>query len=187
MRTLLLAGCLLAGGGGAAWALPAVGDVAPAFDALDETGARVTLAGFKGIPVVLYSYPADDTPGCTVEAKQFSAARERLAALGAVVLGVSTQDAASHKAFKEKYGLNFPLLVDPEHKLMKAYGFSSGGAYAARMTVLIGPDGKVAAVWPTVKVQGHDEEVLAALEKLLPKKAAPAPAPAKAAPAPARK
>ena len=162
----------------AALALPAVGEVAPAFEAKDEQGVMVSLAKLKGSPVVLYSYPADDTPGCTVEAKQFSAAQQRLGALGAVVLGVSAQDAASHKAFKEKYGLNFPLLVDPEQKLMKAYGFWGGGGYATRSTVVIGPDGKVVAVWPTVKVSGHDEEVLAVLEKMLPQKAA-SPAPAK--------
>lgn len=150
-----------------AHALPTVGQPAPDFSVKDEEGNAVSLKQLKGVPVVLYSYPMDDTPGCTVEARQFTASRDRLQALGAVVLGVSAQDAQSHKAFKVKHGLNFPLLVDPDARLMKAYGFSNGGM-ASRMTVLIGPDGKVAQVWPSVKVQGHDEEVLAALEKLLP-------------------
>ena len=92
----------------------------------------VSLGQFKGLPVVLYSYPADDTPGCTREAVAFSASRQRLQELGAVVLGVSAQDAASHKAFKAKHNLNFPLLVDSaDQALMTAYGFSTGVALNA--------------------------------------------------------
>ncbi|MBI5498111.1 MAG: peroxiredoxin [Deltaproteobacteria bacterium] len=153
-----------------AWALPAPGQPAPPFTTVDEQGNKVSLEQFRGMPVVLYAYPKDDTPGCTVEAKQFNAARDRLHALGAVVLGISGQDAQSHREFKAKYGLDFPLLVDPDRKVMKAYGFWNG-LWASRKTVLIGPDGRVVRTWDDVKPQGHDEEVLAELEKLVPRKA----------------
>ncbi|MEW5848879.1 MAG: peroxiredoxin [Myxococcota bacterium] len=155
-------------------ALPKVGEMAPDFTAVDEQGNTIRLKDLRGSPVVLYSYPKDDTPGCTVEAKQFTEAHKDFQALGAVVLGVSGQDAQSHKEFKQKYGITFPLLVDPERKLMKDYGMWNG-VMASRMTVLIGPDGRVAAVWPTVKPDGHDDEVMAELRKLLAaqQKAAP--------------
>jgi len=162
--SLLIAAALLVSS--SALALPKVGDPAPDFTAQDETGATVSLAQFKGLPVVLYSYPRDDTPGCTREAIAFSQEKDRLQTLGAVVLGISAQDAESHKAFKVKHNLNFPLLVDPDTKVMQAYGFWNG-RNASRHTVLIGPDGKVAAVWENVKVDGHDDEVIAVIEKIM--------------------
>lgn len=145
---------------------PTVGQPAPDFSLADETGQTVRLGDLRGSPVIFYSYPKDDTPGCTAEAIAFSGAQQQLARLGAVVLGISAQDAASHQAFKAKHRLNFPLLVDPDHKVMDAWGMWNGQR-ADRMTYLIGPDGKVAHVWPRVSVQGHDQQVLAAVEALM--------------------
>jgi len=153
--------------------LPAEGDKAPAFNAKDESGQAWRLADLKGKPVVLYFYPTDDTPGCTKEACGFRDANKDLQRLGAVVLGVSRQDAKSHERFKAKYRLNFPLLVDTEGKVSDAYGTwveknMYGRTYMGmqRATFLIGPDGKVAKVWPKVKPEGHADEVLAALKEL---------------------
>lgn len=172
MAVLGLAGCPASPGSTAGSTAAAgelrVGDPAPAFDVVDQSGGRVRLADLKGQAVVLYSYPKDDTPGCTVEARAFSAAQARMQALGAVVLGVSAQDAASHVAFRERHGITFPLLVDPDAALMKAYGMWNG-TLARRMTFLIGPDGVVRNIWRTVNVQGHDEEVLAAVQALMQK------------------
>lgn len=152
--------------------LPSEGSKAPAFTAKDESGKMWKLADLKGKPVVLYFYPTDDTPGCTKEACGFRDANQDLKKLGAVVLGVSRQDAKSHTRFKEKYSLNFPLLVDEEGKLSDAYGTwveknMYGRKYMGmqRATFLIGPDGRVARVWPKVKPEGHAEEVLAALKE----------------------
>ena len=156
-------------------AQPVVGAVAPDFSVQDETGRPVKLSDLKGRPVVLYSYPKDDTPGCTTEARAFTAILPRLTALGAVVLGVSGQDADSHRAFKDKHGIGFPLLVDPDRELMTRYGMWRG-MLASRTTVLIGPDGKGAAVWPRVDVTGHDQEVLLAVEQLVAARAASKPA-----------
>lgn len=148
-------------------ALPKVGQPAPDFAVVDETGQPVRLLDLRGSPVVLYSYPKDDTPGCTVEARNFNAALPQLTSLGVVVLGVSGQDAESHRAFKHKHGISFPLLVDADRKLMRAYGMWNG-VMASRSTVLIGPDGKVAAVWSQVNPATHDQEVLEAVRTLLP-------------------
>src|SRR3954470_14631255 len=101
---------------------PQAGDKAPAFKLADENGKTVSLADFKGKQVVLYFYPKDSTPGCTTEACDFRDNLNRIAKTGAVVLGVSADSSESHRKFKEKQGLNFPLLSDPDRKAIEAYG-----------------------------------------------------------------
>ena len=149
------------------------GERAPAFTLTADDGSKVRLSDLKGSPVVLYFYPRDDTPGCTREACAF---RDRKAALqdhGAIVLGVSTDALESHRRFRDKFELNFPLLVDADHKVAERYGaWSEKNMYGKksmgiqRSTFLIDSDGKVAKVWKQVKVDGHDEQVLAALDEL---------------------
>lgn len=149
------------------------GDKAPAFTLTADDGQKVRLADLKGRPVVLYFYPADDTPGCTKEACAFRDAQSKLAKSGAVVLGVSPDDIASHANFRDKYALNFPLLADPGHKVADKYGawreknmYGKKSMGIQRSTFLIDADGKVAKVWKRVSVDGHDEQVLAALVEL---------------------
>jgi peroxiredoxin Q/BCP len=131
------------------------------------------LSDFRGSPVVLYFYPRDDTPGCTREACAFRDRKAELQKLGAVVLGVSTDDLERHRQFRAKFELNFPLLVDADHKVAERYGawreknmYGKKSMGIQRSTFLIDSDGKVAKVWKQVKVDGHDEQVLAALAEL---------------------
>ncbi|TWT73715.1 putative peroxiredoxin bcp [Posidoniimonas polymericola] len=149
------------------------GDKAPAFTLTSDSGEKVRLSELKGQPVVLYFYPKDDTPGCTLEACAFRDQSARLKKLGAVVLGVSPDDAASHEKFREKYELNFPLLVDADHKIAEKYGawreknmYGKKSLGIQRSTFLIDPAGKVAKVWKRVKVDGHDQQVLDAISEL---------------------
>ena len=161
-----------------------VGQKAPAFSAKDQTGATVTQATYAGKYVVLYFYPKDNTPGCTVEACAFRDDSAKLKAAGAVVLGVSPDSEKSHQKFIEKFSLPFQLLVDTDNTLSTAYGAWGeksmyGRSYmgVVRSTFLIGPDGKLAHVWPKVKVNGHSDEVLAAIladKSGAPTKATPA-------------
>jgi len=146
------------------------GAKAPAFTLEAADGAKVSLAGLKGQTVVLYFYPKDDTPGCTIEAQAFRDALPRFKRKKAVVLGVSRDSTASHCRFRDKYGLNFPLLSDPEGKVIQAYGawgeknmYGKKSMGIIRTTVVIDAQGKVAKIFPKVKVAGHAEEVLAAL------------------------
>jgi peroxiredoxin Q/BCP len=132
------------------------------------------LVDFKGKPVVLYFYPKDDTPGCTKEACAFRDASSRLKKLGAVVLGVSPDGTASHAKFRDKYDLNFPLLADEDHAVAEAYGawreknmYGKKSMGIQRSTYLIDAAGKVARVWKRVQVDGHDSEVLEALQELV--------------------
>jgi peroxiredoxin Q/BCP len=175
--------------------MPQAGDQAPGFKLSDQHGNTVSLTELKGKHVVLYFYPKDNTPGCTTEACDFRDEHSALEKAGAVVLGVSPDDAKSHQKFASKFNLPFPLLVDTEHAVADAYGvWGEKSLYGRkflginRTTFLIGPDGKVRQVWPKVKVAGHVGEVLAALgggapvKKVVAKKAAPASkAPAKKA------
>ncbi len=154
-------------------ALPAVGKAAPAFSLPDETGRKVSLKDFKGSPVVLYFYPKDSTPGCTVEACDFRDNLSRLKKFGAQVLGVSADSAASHARFKEKQGLNFPLLSDEAREVLERYGvWKEKSLYGRkfmgieRTTFVIDAAGKVAAVFPKVKVKGHADAVIAAVQAL---------------------
>ncbi|MBL9037656.1 MAG: thioredoxin-dependent thiol peroxidase [Archangium sp.] len=146
------------------------GQKAPSFSLKDHAGNTVKLADFKGQSVVLYFYPKDNTPGCTVEACNFRDEHSALRKQGAMVLGVSPDDAKSHQKFIDKFSLPFPLLVDADHAVAEAYGaWGEKSLYGRkfmgiiRSTFLIGPDGKVKAAWPKVKVEGHVDEVLAAL------------------------
>lgn len=144
------------------------GTSAPGFTLPSQEDKQVSLADYKGKWVVLYFYPKDMTPGCTVEAHNFQRDQAKFNALHAAVLGVSLNTAESHKAFCTKENLTFKLLADPEHKVIDEYHvpISTRGpdSYAARVTFLIAPDGKIAKVWPDVKVSNHSEEVLTAIQ-----------------------
>lgn len=147
-----------------------IGDKAPAFSAQDQNGQAVRLADLKGKSVVLYFYPKDLTPGCTVEACAFEKGIAALKKKGAVVLGVSKDGASSHKKFADKHGLTFSLLADEDLSIIKAYGaWGERSLYGRkfmgtlRITYIIGPDGKIAAAFPKVKPAEHATEVLAAL------------------------
>ena len=146
------------------------GDPAPDFSATTNGGGKVSLADFKGKPVILYFYPRDDTPGCTKEACAF---RDHFAAFkkrGAVVLGVSVDPVKAHDKFVAKFKLPFPLLADEDKKIVNDYGVWGqkiflGRKYEGihRVTFLIGPDGTIKRIWPQVKPEEHAAEVLAAL------------------------
>lgn len=147
------------------------GDKAPAFSVLDETGKAVTLAQFSGKPVVLYFYPKDDTPGCTKEACDIRDSWSRVQATGAVVLGVSKDSVASHVKFKQKFSLPYSLLADEDGKLCASYDVWKeksmyGRKYMGieRTTFVIDRAGKIRKVFPKVKVEGHIDEILAALQ-----------------------
>jgi peroxiredoxin Q/BCP len=150
-----------------------VGRKAPAFALEDQAGRTHKLADYAGRPVILYFYPKDDTPGCTKEACAFRDLLPRFQRGKAAVLGVSVLDVASKAKFAAKHQLNFPLLADPDHAVAERYGAWKqksmyGKTYmgVARTTFLIGPDGRVARRWDDVKVDGHADEVLAALHEL---------------------
>ena len=147
------------------------GDRAPAFTLPDADGRPVSLSDFAGRHVILYFYPRDDTPGCTREACGFRDAWDDLRDLGAVVLGVSADDAESHQRFAARYQLPFALLTDADRSVMKAYGaYGEKTMYGRkvtgviRSTVWIGPDGRVRRHWPRVGNAGdHPKKVLAAV------------------------
>ncbi|MBD2213089.1 peroxiredoxin [Nostoc linckia FACHB-104] len=140
----------------------AVGTDAPKFTAKDTNGNTVSLSDFAGKTVVLYFYPKDDTPGCTKQACSFRDAQPNYQGKDIVVLGVSADDEASHQAFTAKYNLNFPLLADSDHSLIKAYDVDGGG-YAKRVTYVIDPNGKITHVDASVNTATHASDVLAAL------------------------
>jgi peroxiredoxin Q/BCP len=123
--------------------------------------------------VVLYFYPRDNTPGCTVEACGFRDAWETLQARGVTVLGVSTDSVKSHERFARLFKLPFPLVADPDKQVVTAYGAYAEKSFIGRIglgthrvTFLIAPDGRIAEIWPQVKTRGHAAEVLAAVERL---------------------
>lgn len=149
------------------------GKKAPAFRLASDAGAEVSLSDYAGRWVVLYFYPRDSTPGCTREAIAFRDAAKALAKRGAVVLGVSRDSIASHCKFRDAQKLTFPLLSDPDASVHAAYGaYGEKTLYgkkitgALRTTVLVAPDGKIARVFPNVKVDGHADAVIAALDEL---------------------
>lgn len=147
------------------------GSTPPPFTLASGEGKPVSLADFKGRHVVLYFYPADDTPGCTKEACGFRDAWDELRELGAVVLGVSADDAESHRRFSAKYRLPFTLLSDPDREVMRAYGawgektlYGKKTVGVIRSTVWIGPDGRVRRHWPRVSnAAEHPAKVVAAI------------------------
>ncbi|MGH7534539.1 MAG: peroxiredoxin [Gemmatimonadales bacterium] len=148
------------------------GSAPPPFTLPDAAGRPVSLADFKGKHVILYFYPADDTPGCTKDASGFRDSWDDLRDLGAVVLGVSADGADSHRRFREKYRLPFPLLSDPGRAVMRAYGaYGEKTLYGRkvvgviRSTVWVGPDGLVRRQWARVpNAAQHPARVLAALQ-----------------------
>jgi peroxiredoxin Q/BCP len=149
------------------------GQKAPTFTLKDQDGRTHTLSDYAGRPLILYFYPKDDTPGCTKEACAFRDTLPKLVRLKAAVLGVSILDTASKARFAAKYGLNFPLLADEAHAVAEKYGvwrqrrlYGKTFMGIVRTTFLIGPDGRVARRWDDVKVDGHADEVRAALNQL---------------------
>jgi thioredoxin-dependent peroxiredoxin len=149
---------------------PETGDRAPHLELPDEHGTIHRLEERAGQWTVVYFYPRDDTPGCTVEACGFRDAHDPISDQGAAVWGISGDDAASHAAFRAKFGLPFTLLSDPDHVAAEAWGAwrekkNYGRTYLgiARSSYLVDPDGRIAAAWPTVKADGHADQVLDAL------------------------
>lgn len=145
------------------------GAAAPDFHLPDKDGKLHSLKDFVGKTIVLYFYPEDDTPGCTVEACEFRDAKQDIASRGAFVIGISKDSPESHEAFDKKYGLNFLLLSDAEHKVISAYG--SWGLKIAgkefegtlRNTFIIGPDGRIKKIFTGVTPKGHAKQVLDAI------------------------
>jgi len=143
------------------------GKKAPAFTLPDQDEKKVSLKDFAGAPVVVYFYPADDTPGCTKEACQFNDNLKAFDRAGVTVLGISPDGAAKHTKFRDKYGLRFPLLSDPSHTVMEAYGawgektlYGKKTTGVIRSTFLVGPDGKISRAWYNVRADGHAAKVL---------------------------
>ncbi len=140
-----------------------VGTPAPGFTAKDSEGNPVSLSDFAGKTVVLYFYPKDDTPGCTKEAQSFRDSYTEYQDKDIVVLGVSTDDSTSHKLFKEKYGLPFTLVADPDKTITQAYDVDGGG-YAKRVTYIINGAGVIDRVITSVKTDTHAQDILADLK-----------------------
>jgi peroxiredoxin Q/BCP len=143
------------------------GDTAPGFTLPDQDGKPVSLSDFAGSTVVVYFYPADDTPGCTKEACQFNENLSAFQRSGAKVVGISPDGAAKHVRFREKYGLSFPLLSDPAHEVMQAYGawgektmYGKKTVGTIRSTFVIDGDGNVVRSWYNVRADGHAAKVL---------------------------
>jgi peroxiredoxin Q/BCP len=151
----------------------ALGIPAPNFRLTRDGGDTISLADFKGKKLILYFYPKADTPGCTIEAKDFSRLQADFTKAGAAVVGVSADPVKKQDAFKTKHHLTTPLASDETHEMLEDYGvWGEKSMYGktfmgiTRTTVLIDPDGRVARIWPKVKVDGHAEEVLAAARAL---------------------
>lgn len=148
--------------------LPTIGQPAPSFLSTDQEGKPVNLSDFQDSWLILYFYPKDNTPGCTTEAIDFSQQQSKWEKLNVKVLGVSPDSVKSHGKFIEKHSLSLQLLSDPDHEVAEAYGVWGlkkfmGKEYMGiiRSTFLIDPSGTLVYFWPTVKVKGHVEAVLA--------------------------
>jgi len=149
-----------------------VGQIAPDFSLTSDEGKEVSLSDFKGKRVLLYFYPRASTPGCTIEACEFRDLRPKFEKKDAVILGVSADPVKALQNFKTRQKLNFPLLSDPTHKMIEAYGVwrmkkFMGRSFKGivRSSFLIGPDGKIEEIWDEVKAKGHAAEALARLAK----------------------
>ena len=149
------------------------GDSAPDFTAPTHDGSLLTLSALRGAPVVVYFYPKDDTPGCTTEAQDFTALGAAFAEAGARVIGVSKDTVAKHGKFAQKHGLGVTLVSDADSDIRERYGVwgeksNYGRTYMGitRTTVLIDAEGKVARIWPKVRVAGHAQAVLEAVRAL---------------------
>lgn len=150
-----------------------VGQKAPSFSLPRDGGGSVSLADFKGRKLVIYFYPRADTPGCTKESIDFSRLRAEFHKAGTEILGVSADPVKAQEAFKKKHGLSIGLLSDETHAMLKAFGaWGKKSMYGktfmgiVRSTYLLGPDGRIAQIWPKVKVEGHAAEVLKAAKAL---------------------
>jgi len=147
-----------------------IGNPFPDFALPDQNHQIVKLAALRGKWVVLYVYPKDDTPGCTLEGKGFSAAKPRFDQVNAAVFGLSADDPKSHKHFCDKYGFTISLLADPKGELLRAAGVGQtdwrGTLYWDRTTFLIDPQGVLRKVYTSVKPDGHEKEVLADIQAL---------------------
>ena len=141
---------------------PAEGEVAPDFTLESDSNGAMTLSELRGKRVVLYFYPRDDTPGCTVQACDFRDALPRFDGVDAVILGVSMDDVGSHAAFREKYDLNFPLLADVEGSVCDAYGVREGGRIQ-RSTFVVDEVGIIQRIWRGVSARGHADMLAEAL------------------------
>jgi peroxiredoxin Q/BCP len=151
----------------------AEGAKAPPFDLPKDGGGNLSLKDFKGKKLVIYFYPKADTPGCTRESIDFSRLRNEFLKSDTEILGVSADPVVAQDKFKKKHNLKVALLSDETHKMLDAYGvWGKKSMYGktfmgiVRTTVLIGPDGRIARVWPKVKVDGHAAEVLAAAKAI---------------------
>jgi peroxiredoxin Q/BCP len=150
-----------------------VGQKAPAFSLPRDGGGSVSLAQYKGRKLVIYFYPRADTPGCTRESIDFSRLRAEFSKAGTDILGVSADPVEAQDAFKKKHDLTIGLLSDEAHQMLEAYGawgrksmYGKSFMGILRSTFLIGPDGRIAHIWPKVKVEGHAAEVLQAARAL---------------------
>ena len=150
-----------------------VGEPAPPFKLEDQDGEVVALEDFRGAPVVVYFYPKDDTPGCTTQACGIRDQWAEFEAAGAPVVGISPDDVASHAAFAQKFDLPHRLLADPERSVIQAYGawgvkkvFGKESEGVIRSTVLVDPEGNVAAAWPKADPKTHADAVLEAIREL---------------------
>lgn len=149
--------------------MPQAGQAAPEFTLPSQDGSNVSLKDFQGKWVVLYFYPKDGTPGCTIEAHNFQRDLGQYEKVNAVIVGVSVDSTGSHKEFCAKQGLTFKLLADTGKKVVQEYGSLksiAGFKIAARNTFLINPEGRIAKVWTGVSPATHSQEVLAALSGL---------------------
>jgi peroxiredoxin Q/BCP len=149
------------------------GELAPDFMLRTHDDQPLTLSSLRGVPVVVYFYPKDDTPGCTTEACGFRDAAAGLAKHKAVVLGISPDGPASHEKFRRKHNLPFTLLCDEDHGVAEAYGawreknmYGKKSMGIVRSTFIINAAGQLTRIFKSVKAQGHDLQVLAALEKI---------------------
>ena len=153
--------------------MPDIDTHAPDFTLPRDGGGEITLSSLQGGPIVVFFYPRDDTSGCTKEAIAFTGLKGEFDAAGATVLGISKDTVAKHDKFRDKHGLEVPLLSDADHDVCETYGvWTEKSMYGKkffgieRTTFLIDADGRIARIWRKVKVPGHAEEVLKAVQAL---------------------